>query len=270
MTTFGIARSYNEVDIIEWSMRRMVRQVDHIIIGDNSNDGTEDILHDLAKELPLTVVYEDGAIYDQCEVMTDFAIRALRAGADWGVFFDIDEAWAAREGTLSEQFARVPDYIMIAIARNLNHCATNRDDPTDPDPMHRMGWRSQAVLPLNKVACRLREDIQVAFGNHAATYMAEPYAASIEHIVQSRHYPYRSPEQFIKRVKHAWPQLRDSGLPETLGAHMRAYGLHLDEFGEEGLRRWFDNGMLAKDPETNPDLVFDPLPPLLIDEEDDE
>lgn len=263
MTTFGITRSYNESDIIEFSMRRMCAQVDHVLIGDDSNDGTEDILRGLIREgLPITMLYDDLPSFHQRDVMTEYAQRALGAGAEWGVFFDIDEAWTADEGTITQRLAEVPEHIMIAPARNLNHCATNRDDPDEPDPMRRMGWRNAEMLPLVKIAARLREDLHIGHGNHDAAYWSEPMAASISGLLQSRHYPYRSPEQFIKRVAHSWPQLRDSGLPETHGSHMWAYGRHLDEFGEEGLRRWFYNGMLLKDPESNPDLVFDPIDAL--------
>lgn len=268
MTTWGITRSYNEADVIEWSIRRMLRQVDHILIGDNSDDGTGKILRSLKREgLPLTLLRDDKPSYEQRDVMTAYAHHARQAGAEWGVFFDIDEAWTGLTGNIAETLAALPEHILIAPARNLNHCATNRDDPTDPDPMHRMGWRSREMLPLMKVAARLREDLHIDHGNHAAHYYAEPLAAAVLDQLESRHYPYRSPEQFIKRVKHSWPQLRDSGLSEGHGAHMWAYGRHYDEFGEAGLRRWFENGMLMKDPQANADLVFDPLPPLYEEDE---
>lgn len=263
MTTWGITRSKNEVDLIEWSLRRMLRQVDHVLIGDNSDDGSEVILRGLVKEgLPITLMYDDAPSWHQREVMTSYAHFARTHGAEWGVFFDIDEAWTGQTGNIAGTLAQLPDHILIAPARNLNHCATDADDPTDPDPMHRMGWRSREMLPLVKVAARLHEDLWIDHGNHAAHYYGEQFPASINGVLESRHYPYRSPEQFIKRVQGSWPELRESGLPEGHGAHMRAYGQHLDEFGPEGLARWFDNGMLLKSPSENPDLVFDPLPPL--------
>lgn len=260
MTTFGITRSKNEDDLIEWSLRRMLHHVDHIIIGDNSTDDTRPIIERLIAEgLAITLLDDEALSYQQCDVMTAYAHRARDMGAQWGVFFDIDEAWQC-EGRITDQLATLPEHVLIAPARNLTHCATDTDDPADPDPMHRMGWRSAQMLPLVKVACRLRDDLRIGHGNHSATYDREPRPAAVNDLIESRHFPYRSPEQFIKRVQGAWPPLRDSGLPETHGAHMRAYGQHLDEFGEEGLRRWFANGMFFENPAANPELVHDPLP----------
>jgi hypothetical protein len=258
---FGITRSYNEADIIESSIRRMCAQVDHVIIGDNSDDGTGEILLELgAKGLPITVLWDDAPSVAQRDVMTAYGHLAREMGATWGVFFDIDEVWYASDTRIADALADLPDHILLAPARNLNHTASTADDPEDPDPIHRMGWRNAEMLPLVKVACRLRDDLAIGHGNHSASYAGERHPAAVNGLLESHHYPYRSPEQFIKRVKGAWPQLRDSGLPETHGAHMWAYGRHLDEFGEDGLRRWFENGMLAKDPASNPDLVYDPAP----------
>lgn len=261
MTTFGITRSKNEDDVIESSLRRMLAQVDHVIIGDNSTDATRPILDRLVSEgLAITLLDDEALSYEQRDVMTAYAHQARDMGAEWGVFFDIDEAWQADGGRIADQLAGLPAHVLLAPARNLTHCATALDDPFDPDPMHRMGWRSAEMLPLTKVACRLRDDLRVGHGNHSATYDRERRPAAVNALLESRHFPYRSAEQFIKRVKGAWPPLRDSGLPETHGAHMWAYGRHLDEFGEDGLRRWFANGMYFTDPDANPDLVHDPLP----------
>lgn len=272
MATFGITRSYNEVDLIEWAIRRMLRQVDHIIIGDNSNDGSEEILRDLAREYPadITLLWDDAPSVAQRDVMMDYAGRAQAAGGEWGVFFDIDEAWLGQDGNIASTLRDAPDSILLAPARNLNHNTTDADDPADLDPMHRMGWRNAEMLPLYKMAARLRDDLWIGHGNHTAGFWNEPMPGAANGILEARHFPYRSPEQFIKRVQGAWPQLRDSGLPESHGAHMWAYGRHLDEFGPEGLARWFENGMRMRDPASNPDLVHDPLPPLTNPDDEDE
>lgn len=264
----GITRSLNESDIIVGSILRMLVQVDHVIIGEGaSTDGTRELLDALVRDgYPITVLDDTAQNFEQREVMTAYAqLARSELGATWGVFFDIDEAWYADGGTIAQVLTGLPDHVMLAPARNLTHCATSEDDQDERDPMSRMGWRNAEMLPLVKIACRLRDDLSVGHGNHSVHYDQERHPAAVNDVLESRHFPYRTPEQFIKRVKHAWPMLRDSGLPETHGAHMRAYGQHLDEFGEEGLRRWFFSGMFFENPASNPELCFDPLPEFRLE-----
>lgn len=268
MTTFGIARSRNEADIIEWSILRMLDQVDHVIIGDDSTDGGQHSLERLVAEgLPLTVVWDDEPAYHQPEVVKRLMLQARDMGAVWAVPFDLDEAWSADVGRVADRLAELPEHVLIATARNMNHTATILDDPIDPDPMHRMGWRSREMLPLMKVAVRIRGDVEMAHGNHSARFLQEPLPPAINGVLESRHFPYRTPEQFIKRVRDNWPDLKASGLSRGHGAHIWAYGEHLDQYGEDGLRAWFNDGMLHKDPEGDDSLVFDPIRSLLEPDE---
>lgn len=260
MTTFGITRSKNEDDIIEGSMRRMLRQVDHIIIGDNSTDDTRKILERLVDEgLPITLLDDYRRNVEQREVMTDYAQMAAWMGAEWVCPFDIDEVWFVPGGRIGDALLELPDAVCAVVASNVTHCCTDADDPDEPDPMTRMGWRDRNVLPLGKVACRARPDLTIDHGNHVAHF--ESRVDTVEGgLIEIRHFPYRSPEQFIKRVEGAWPTLRDSGLPESHGTHMWAYGRCLDEHGPDGLRSWFRDGMFFTDPASNPELVYDPCP----------
>lgn len=260
----GITRVRDEVDIVEQSIRRMATQVDHIICGENfSQDGTREILDRLAGELPLTVIDDTAKNFEQREVLTGYAQRAREElGATWVVPFDMDELWAADEGRVSDALSELPETVLLAPARLLNHTSTRDDDWDNPDPFTRMVWREVEVLPLPKVAARALPNMWIDHGNHAAHFDGVRRAPSVDGVLGARHFPYRSPEQFIKRVKIAWPMLRDSGLPRSHGQHMWEYGEHLDEFGEEGLRNWFFNGMCPENPSERPNLVFDPVSPL--------
>jgi hypothetical protein len=261
---FGITRSLNEDDVVEFSLRRMCLQVDHVLVGDNSTDGTRGIIDALiADGLPITLLEDTAKNFEQREVMTAYAQLARDMGATWGVFFDIDEAWYADGGRITDVLADLPEHILLAPARNLTHCVTDQDDLGDADPMNRMGWRSVEMLPLVKVACRLRADLEIGHGNHSAHYGDERHTAAINDLLESRHFPYRSPEQLIKRVTHAYPMLKASGLPRSHGLHMWEMGEHWEEYGDAGLRRWFANGMHFEDPASNPELVHDPLPELV-------
>jgi hypothetical protein len=75
-----------------------------------------------------------------------------------------------------------------------------------------------------------------------------------------RHFPWRTPDQFIARVRSAYEQLLSSGLPETMGVHVRAYGKCLVDEGEDALRAHFMHWFYSPDPEADDTLVFDPAP----------
>lgn len=241
----------------------MLAQVDHVIVGDNSTDGTQDVLRDLVREgLPVTVLDDPLPNFRQSEVMNEYAQRAADRGASWVVPFDMDEAWYAVEGRIADRLAELPAAALLVPAANLTHGVTALDDVTEPDPMTRMEWRSTSQLPLPKVACRPLPTLEIAHGNHSASYRGIRFPLSAAGVLQARHFPYRSADQFVKRVEIAWPMLRDSGLQRSHGIHMWEYGELLDRDGPDGLRDWFQWGMTFHDPESDPNLVRDPLPAI--------
>lgn len=257
----AITRSCNEVDIAASSVRRMCHQVDHVIVGDNSTDGAHGELQALVDEgLPITLHWEDEPNWHQPKVVKRFVEEARGMGADWVVPFDLDEVWAADEGRIADALGELDERVLIAPARLLSHVATSEDDPAERDPFVRMGWRETEVLPLPKVAFRAREDAITRDGNHSVAFEGVRRPPEVSGVLGVRHFPYRTPEQFVKRVEIAWPQIRDSGLGEDYGAHVWIYGRVLDEKGPEGLHAWFRDGFFHENPAENPDLVFDPLP----------
>lgn len=262
MSTFAVTRHFNEVDIVEQSLRRMVHQVDHIIIGDGgSTDGGREAIDALVNEgLPITAIDDPTKNHEQARVMTELAQRAREMGAEWIVPYDTDEVWLSVDGRVGDTLAGLPEEALIVPARLLNHAPTGLDDQAEPDAFKRMGWRGTEMLPLPKVAVRALPSLSIHDGNHGASFEGIRHPLSVNGVLEVRHFPYRSPEQFIKRIEIAWPQIKNAGKPRHYAAHIRAYGEHLDQFGPEGLREWFYNGFWTKDPENDPDLVFDPLP----------
>lgn len=257
----GITRSRDEADIIESSIRRMLEQVDRIVIGDNSDDGTREILDALAVEHPgrVDVRWDDAPSVAQRDVMTQYARDAAADGAEWVVPFDIDEVWQSDRATIRHRLASLGSEILLAPARLVTHCCTTLDDQSDPDPLSRMVWRDVEMLPLPKMACRARPDVVIEHGNHGARFERVKVPPAALGLMSARHFPYRSAEQFIHCVEIAWPQLRDSGLPETHGAHIWAYGRTLDERGPDGLRAVFNEHWLVDAPAQR-GRVHDPLP----------
>lgn len=259
---YGITRSKDEVDIIEGSMRRALEQVDHVIIGDNSTDGSWEILERLVADgLPITLHRDTKLNVEQRDVMTAYAHDAREAGAEWVQVFDVDESWYRPDGQRIGEFLEgLPPEVMIATAWMRTHWCTALDDPAEADPAVRMGWCDIKPGPLPKVACRTHPHLCIDHGNHAAWYegIRDPLTVRA---LEGRHYPYRLVEQFIKRIEGAWPSLRDSGLPEAHGSHTRAYGRCLEQEGHDGLRAWWGRDMFSEDPESNPEMVYDPWPP---------
>ena len=262
----GVAMVRDEADIVEATVRQMARNVDFLIVADNrSADGTREILDELADELPLTVVDDPDPGYHQSRKMSDLAHLAGRHGADWIVPFDADEWWYCTFGPIKEHLAGIGDGMMLVTAELYDHVATGLDG-TDRDPTVRLAWRRQQPLPLPKVACRYRHDLTVHQGNHGASY-GGIIPASVPMLVV-RHFPYRSIEQFVRKVRNGAEAYRATSLPADVGAHWRQWGDLLDQQGEDAVveifRRWYwradPRTPVTVSGETQPPLVLDPVP----------
>lgn len=255
MKVVGVSMVKDELDVIEGSLRRMAAEVDHLVVADNaSSDGTSDVLWALARELPLTVVEDPEVGYYQSAKMTHLANVAERMGADWVVPFDADERWYSPFGRIAEVLARHPA-ASILTAELYDHVPSAADGEVG-DPMDRIAWRRTAPTPLCKVACRPRASVRIHQGNHGADY-----GSTIGGQLVVRHFPYRSPGQFVTKVRNGAAAYAATDLPESAGAHWRQYGAILDASGpevlvEEVFRRWF----WAADPSADSGLIRDPCP----------
>jgi hypothetical protein len=268
LTTDGpvvaIARSFNEIDIVESSVRRMAHHVDRVIVLDNSGDGSLEVLRELEADLPLEVFLDDEPNFRQREVVTRFAHYAReKYDASWVVPFDLDEIWLPSYGRIRDRLRELPDTILVAPARLLTHACTTEDDRSESDPFERMRWREVEMLPLPKVAARCREDLWIDHGSHSCHFEHEPHPAHVPGILEARHFPYRSAEQFVKRVRGAYPQLKRSGLPRSHGLHMWEYGETLERHGEDALVGHFNGAMCFDNPAERDHLTLDPVPCLV-------
>lgn len=235
----GVAMVKDEADIIRASVANMLRQVDHVIVADNlSSDGTTEILMEMQHGQNLTVLDDREVGYWQSRKMTDLAHRALDLGARWVVPFDADEIWVSRWGTVAEVLRGCdPDY-GIVLAELFDHMVTGADDPTISDPVARIGWRRTAPLELPKVACRALPGMVIEQGNHYARYPA-PLRPTEQARLTVHHYPYRSVEQMIRKVRNGAAAYAETSLPPTAGQHWRQWGTWSDEQIAEAFHVWY-------------------------------
>lgn len=255
MATFGICMVRDEADVIAGTVRHMAGEVDELIVADNGSiDGTRDLLAELAHELPLTVVDDRDPGYYQSRKMTALAELAAGRGAVWVVPFDADELWVAEH--------RIADVLAdtgatVATADLFNHLCTALD-LDEPDPFRSMVWRQAQPGPLPKVAVRWEPGAVIEQGNHGARL---PSGAVAKALLQVRHFPYRSPEQMVRKALNGAEAYRATDLPPDQGAHWRAYGELIDRLGPDALEDVFREHFWYLSP-TDSGLVRDPAPYL--------
>jgi glycosyltransferase involved in cell wall biosynthesis len=268
MTVIGVAMVKDEADIIVATVCNMVRQVDQVIVADNgSTDGTWEILQQLEDKLGNLTVLEDlEPAYLQSKKMTGLACLAGGMGATWVVPFDADEWWYSNTGTIRDVLNQVGDLSCVD-AQLWDHVATGFDSP-DVEPVTGMEWRRAAPLPLPKVVCRYRPNLTIHQGNHGCDYDGIVPRSAL--LLNVRHFPYRSVDQFIRKVRNGAAAYRAAGdrLPETAGAHWRQWGAILDGQGEDAVAQIFRTWYWRDNPtqpieiggELQPPLIHDPVP----------
>lgn len=256
MKVIGISMAHNNADIIRATAEHMLGQVDHVIVMDNfSNDGAREIL----EELPITLIYDDEPGYYQSRKMTALAKVARNMGAEWVVPFDSDEFWYSPFGTIKEVLSDLRPQWLVATADLYDHVTSTDDNLEELNPLKRIGWRRSESGALPKVACRWREDLVIEQGNHSAGYHGGMTRQNGLLVV--RHYPYRSTEQFIGKVRDGVAAYAATeGLPESSGAHWKDYGRLLAAYGEAGLEEVYNTWFHLNNPTILSGVIYDPAP----------
>ena len=251
MAVVGVARVKDECDIIGSTVAHMLTQVDAVIVEDNgSTDGTLDIL----AELDVEVLHDPTVGYYQSAAMSRLARHAAAAhGAGIVVPFDADEWWYSPFGRIGDVLADFPQ-ASIFTASLYDHVATGYD-PAEGDPVARIGWRRREATPLPKVACRPLAQVTIHQGNHGADY-----GPTQDNLLVVRHFPYRSVEQFVSKVRNGAAAYAATDLPEDVGAHWRQYGALLDARGPDAIADVFRAWFWTAAPDQDPSLIFDPAP----------
>lgn len=255
MTTAAVTMVKDEADVIEGCLRHMADEVDLLIVADNmSTDDTRKIIDSLDLPCPIVVGEDWDPAYRQSEKMSALAeLAAVEHGATWIVPFDADELWVAGL-RISERLKR--EDANVVRADLYNHFAT-AIDPEGDDPFVTMEWRQRQPGGLPKVAFRWEPGAVIHQGNHGVTLPnGETFA---EFPMQVRHFPYRSPEQMVRKARNGAAAYRAADLPESMGAHWRSYGDLMDKFGEDVLHDVFRQHFFYLSPIDN-GMVHDPAP----------
>lgn len=227
MAVWGVAMVKDEADVIEGTVRHMAAEVDRLLVADNgSTDGTRDILDQLARTLPLTVVDDPEPAYYQSAKMTALADKAYAEGARWVVPFDADELWWA-EHRVSDICRSAHPRSTVVYAALHDHIAS-ADDVATPDPFRAMVWRRRDPQGLPKVAIRWIPGATIRQGNHGVEH---PGGERGDWRLSICHFPYRSAEQMRRKAVAGAAAYAATDLPEGMGEHWRSYGRLVDRHG---------------------------------------
>ena len=261
----------DEEDVIRSVLRYMTRQVDGILVADNmSTDGTVDILKAVAEgaDVHMKVVLDKQIGYNQSAKMTALAdIARKEMGAHWIVPFDADELWTpTRHNRLAEIPSHIDPKANVVPADLFDYVATGFDDVREKNPMKRLQWRRVYQAALPKVMCRWRSDLKIGMGNHEATY-ATGKVVTTGPLIKIKHFPYRSPEQVVRKIRNGARAYQATNLPEHYGAHWRQWGQILELEGEDAIVDLFKKWHWREDPtedfeidgEGQPALIHDPV-----------
>lgn len=246
----------DEIDALPHTLAHLASEgVDGIIVADNrSVDGTRDWLAEADLGCELVVVDDPEVGYYQSRKMTGLVGQAVDRGARWVLPFDADEVWfnGTEARSVRDTLAAYTQPTGALQARLYNHFPTSGDRKDEPNPFLRIRHRDPNPAPLRKVIVNGDRRVVLAQGNHDASG-PEPFP-KYDTPIEVGHFPWRSPEQFLTKIRNGYEAYQATDLAPEVGAHWRQYGEMLHREGPGVIRdvffEWFHDP--AIDLETRP------------------
>jgi glycosyltransferase involved in cell wall biosynthesis len=207
----------NEERRIAGSIRRLLADgIDHVVVADNlSTDGTPDVLRELARDHPVTVVPDDESAFYQGPKVSLLARAAARCGAAWIVPFDADELWFATEGSIAETLHALEGDVAVAPMFDF---LPRVDQELIADPF--VEFTRRTVMPVTrKVAFRAHLMASVSSGNH---WVSQP-VRQVKGKLFIRHYPFLDFEHFLRKARGGTEAIEATDLSAKIGVHWRRW-----------------------------------------------
>ena len=275
MKLVAIGTVKNEADIIESFVRHNLRQVNELLLIDHgSTDRTPEILRALQQEGLALRVERSEALHNLQDVQCSrLARQAFADGADWVIPLDADEFIAPAPGRRLADLLSLPNAPACLAWRWASMVPMETDDGNEADPVKRIRARlsreSQPVFKVLLSRAVLRQgNWALTQGNHQVTVVQA--GGSVQMLpchefldAALRHYPVRSPGQFVSKVVIGWLATRERFQPGSLLNFHLHTAYQRFKNGEEP--RALDMSLYAmnyQEPETSTwrDLTDDPLP----------
>lgn len=196
----------NEADVLEEALTSALNWCDHIYVFDNgSNDGTWQLVHELAKQHPPIVPYKQDDVTFSDGLRADIfnAFRSQAHSEDWWCRLDADEFYIDDPRSF---LAKIPRRYNIVWTASLNYYFTDVDAA-----IYRQNPTEYVATPVQK---RLRyylnfwgeprffrhNDAIVWKRQHGGFPVALDLAVAHPVRILMKHYEYRSPEQIEQRL----------------------------------------------------------------------
>lgn len=255
LSVAGLMLVRDEADIIEESVRHLCEQADAVYVLDNrSTDGTTEILRSLRQEgLPIRITHDPEVGYFQSRKMTALAADAYARGHKWALPCDADELWSGTAGTCREYLGSIGPDVQIVKAALYDYLppAQGLDGL---HPFDAITYRRKAPGALPKVAARLHPRLTIHAGNHGADYGEGAPVFAVGGLV-IRHFTWRSPEQYLRKIRNGIEAYNATDLPRSTGEHWRMMEPHSDEEIVAHYDRWFT----VPYPPDDETLIYDPV-----------
>ncbi len=250
----------NEADIIEKNITTHAKLgVDSFVVMDNnSNDGTKEILEELQKRYEITIIDEKGT-YNQAKWMTKLThIAAKKYNPKWLIPNDADEFWIPKEKSLKDALPKKGSVLTInrynmLLYEGLKNIFESTFFVKNPIFYTKESQKNQDNISIllakisPKIIVRPKGLLWIRGGNHKALHLLNlrDYFKHYDKIkryekVEVFHYPIRSYEQFEKNIINRRELLKKRA---KMGPHYKRWVKLLNE-GK--LQEEFFNNILIK------------------------